>query len=211
MPGESLIEGHADGENFGPLADRRVGEAFGRQVTGGARTACVGEYLAARSEVDQLEEDGIICGADENVLRFDIAVDKVMAQQPDAGTDKEVAELQRFIDLEPPLPQQGFQARSIHELHDVIEGGALRVFPCLYERGFLGETDGIPSFLEEAPMMKVSLDILPYGQFIGEGIDIDYFKKQVNDNFQLFVSDKISAEDGLKNIEESVNKSIERK
>lgn len=68
-----------------------------------------------------------------------------------------------------------------------------------------------PSFLEEAPMMKVSLDILPYGQFIGEGIDIDYFKKQVNDNFQLFVSDKISAEDGLKNIEESVNKSIERK
>ena len=68
-----------------------------------------------------------------------------------------------------------------------------------------------PSFLEEAPMIKASLDVLQYGQFIGEGIDIDFFKKQVNDNFQLIASEKITVEEGLKNTEDAVNKAIDKK
>ena len=67
-----------------------------------------------------------------------------------------------------------------------------------------------PSFLEEVPMMKASLDVLQYGQFIGHGIDTDYFKKQVNDNFQLIASDKLSVEEGLAKIEEAVNKMIDK-
>ncbi|MBS4204629.1 ABC transporter substrate-binding protein [Lederbergia citrea] len=67
-----------------------------------------------------------------------------------------------------------------------------------------------PSFLEEAPLMKASLDVLQYGQFIGEGIDTDYLKKQLNDNFQLIATEKLSVEEGLKKTEEAVNKMIDK-
>ena len=59
--------------------------------------------------------------------------------------------------------------------------------------------------------MKASLDVLQYGQFIGHGIDTDYFKKQVNDNFQLIASEKaFQSEEGLAKIEEAVNKMIDK-
>ena len=66
-----------------------------------------------------------------------------------------------------------------------------------------------PSFVEELPKMKASLDVLPHGKFIGH-LDTDFFKKQVNDVFQLIVAEKMSVEDGLNKIETEVNKMIDK-
>ncbi|MDB5056355.1 MAG: transporter substrate-binding protein [Bacilli bacterium] len=64
-----------------------------------------------------------------------------------------------------------------------------------------------PKFIEAMPMVKPSLDVLQYGQWIGLLWDRDYFFKQVNDNFQLIASEKLTVEQGLKKIEDAVNQS----
>lgn len=65
-------------------------------------------------------------------------------------------------------------------------------------------------FLSALPKMKTSIDVLPYGKFIGL-IDTDFLKKTINDNFQLIAAEKTSVEDGLKKIETTVNQMLDKK
>nr|WP_235845710.1 ABC transporter substrate-binding protein [Neobacillus novalis] len=66
-----------------------------------------------------------------------------------------------------------------------------------------------PEFLKALPKMKASIDVLPYGMFIGI-IDTDFLKKTINDNFQLIAADKVSVEDGLKKIETTINQMLNK-
>ncbi|MFF2449681.1 ABC transporter substrate-binding protein [Neobacillus sp. NPDC058068] len=66
-----------------------------------------------------------------------------------------------------------------------------------------------PEFLKALPKMKASIDVLPYGMFIGI-IDTDFLKKTINDNFQLIAVDKVSVEDGLKKIETTINQMLNK-
>jgi len=66
-----------------------------------------------------------------------------------------------------------------------------------------------PELLEALPKMKTSLDILEYGKYIGD-FDTDFFKQQVNDNFQLIVDEKLSIDDGLKKIETEINNMVDK-
>ncbi|MDB4866247.1 MAG: transporter substrate-binding protein [Cohnella sp.] len=67
-----------------------------------------------------------------------------------------------------------------------------------------------PAYLQKLPKLKTSIDVLKYGKWVGPVQDRDFFVKQVNDNFQLIASDKISVQDGLKKIEKSVNEMIDQ-
>ncbi|TJY38274.1 ABC transporter substrate-binding protein [Cohnella pontilimi] len=67
-----------------------------------------------------------------------------------------------------------------------------------------------PAYLQKLPMLKTSIDVLQYGKWVGPVQDRDFFVKSVNDNFQLIASDKMSVEDGLKKIEQSVNEMIDK-
>jgi multiple sugar transport system substrate-binding protein len=62
-----------------------------------------------------------------------------------------------------------------------------------------------PEFLKNNPHLKPSLAILALGQWIGPIADRDFFFKQINDNFQLMAGGQQSVEDGLTNIERTIN------
>ncbi|HBU82232.1 MULTISPECIES: ABC transporter substrate-binding protein [Paenibacillus] len=62
-----------------------------------------------------------------------------------------------------------------------------------------------PEFLKNNPHLKPSLAILALGQWIGPIADRDFFFKQINDNFQLMAGGQQSVEDGLMNIERTIN------
>ena len=63
--------------------------------------------------------------------------------------------------------------------------------------------------MEALPKMKPSLEVLEYGKYIGN-FDTDFFKKQVNDNFQLIVDNKLPIEDALKKIETEINNMVDK-
>jgi multiple sugar transport system substrate-binding protein len=62
-----------------------------------------------------------------------------------------------------------------------------------------------PKYLQANPYAKTSLGVLQYGQWIGLLWDRDFFFKQVSDNFQLIATGKSTIEEGLKNLETSIN------
>ncbi len=72
------------------------------------------------------------------------------------------------------------------------------------------ETASDTKLLEAVPLMKTSIDVLKYGQWIGPVQDRDYFFKQINDQFQAIAAESVSVEDGLKKIEKEINKMIDQ-
>ena len=68
-----------------------------------------------------------------------------------------------------------------------------------------------PSFRRRSSHDESFVGCLAIWSIYGDGIDTNYFKKQVKiDNFQLIASDKLSVEEGLAKIEEAVNKMIDK-
>jgi multiple sugar transport system substrate-binding protein len=65
-------------------------------------------------------------------------------------------------------------------------------------------------FLKQIPLMKPSLDVLQYGQWIGPVIDRDYWWKVVTDHYQAIAENKETVEDGLKQIQDSINQMIDQ-
>ena len=68
-----------------------------------------------------------------------------------------------------------------------------------------------PKFVEQVPMMEVPLSMLQYGRWIGLLPDRDFFFEQVNNNFYGIVNGDFTLEQGLNNLETSVNKLIDEK
>ncbi|WP_274655201.1 ABC transporter substrate-binding protein [Paenibacillus humicola] len=64
-------------------------------------------------------------------------------------------------------------------------------------------------FLQQVPLMKTSLDVLQYGQWVGPVIDRDYWWKVVSDHFQAICEGKVTVEEGLKQIQDNINQMID--
>jgi len=68
-----------------------------------------------------------------------------------------------------------------------------------------------PKYLEEAPLVKASLDALPNGVWIGPLADRDYFFKVVIDTYAQIAYGKANVKDGLKKAEDDINKMLKEK
>jgi multiple sugar transport system substrate-binding protein len=64
-------------------------------------------------------------------------------------------------------------------------------------------------FLSQVPLMKTSLDMLQYGQWIGPVIDRDFWWKTVNDHYQAICAGQTTVEEGLKEITDIINQMID--
>lgn len=67
-----------------------------------------------------------------------------------------------------------------------------------------------PEFVKQIPLMKTSLDVLEYGQWIGPLQDTDQFKNILCTHFQNVVEGKEQVSQALQNIQNEVNKMIDQ-
>ena len=67
-----------------------------------------------------------------------------------------------------------------------------------------------PAFQKQVPLMKASLDALQYGKPIGLVWDRDFLSNAIYENFQSIVANKETVQQGLQNIQDSVNNMIDQ-
>lgn len=85
---EGLVNRDSEGEDFRALGDRRVVKTLRREITGRARPRGNRKDFRGAAEIDELEAQPIVVADDENVFRFEIAVDEVEPQQMRAASTK---------------------------------------------------------------------------------------------------------------------------
>ncbi len=68
-----------------------------------------------------------------------------------------------------------------------------------------------PAYLEKLPLLEASLDVLPYGKWIGPVRDRDNLVKLINDITQSICKEEISVQEGLEELETGANRMIDRK
>ncbi|TJY42467.1 ABC transporter substrate-binding protein [Cohnella pontilimi] len=66
-----------------------------------------------------------------------------------------------------------------------------------------------PKYLKQLPMMKAPLSQLQYGKWIGPIGDRDFMWDTINNEFPKMASGEVSVKDGLKNLEETLNKMLD--
>jgi len=70
---------------------------------------------------------------------------------------------------------------------------------------------GDPAYLEELPLLEASLNVLPYGTWIGPIRDRDHLFKLVNDTVQSICKEQVNVKEGLEELETAANKMVDRK
>src|SRR5437763_265207 len=101
LAGECLKERYTNRENLRALRNRRFVKALRSKVAGRSSARGNGENFRDASEIDELEMDGIVAAENENIFRFDVAVDKIEAQQMLGSGEQKFAKRDGFIDSEP--------------------------------------------------------------------------------------------------------------
>jgi len=153
---QRLVERHTDREDFRALTDRRADESLGREVTGGAGPADRGKHRHGAAEIDELEAQPVVIAVGENVVRLEVAVNEVMAEQILTAGGKEFPQFHGFIHGEPAGTQQRLEARRIDEFHEVIAGGGVIRHGGAHEPVGI-DARGIPCFADEGVEQRIVL------------------------------------------------------